>query len=102
MTRLLKRVALVLAVPLTFGLPLAAEAQSAVNPYLPMTTKPPGPLNPAPIDPGDPVPPRDTTGVIVPPQTDSRMPVIHPQTPTPMTVIPPAGTPGGNPAVAPK
>ncbi len=42
MMRLLKRSALALAVPAIRGLPLAAEAQSSVNPYLPMTTKPPG------------------------------------------------------------
>ncbi len=102
MMRLLKRAALVLAFSGTLGLPLAAEAQSSVNPYLPMTTRPPGPANPAPVDPGDPVPPRETTGVIAPPQTDSRMPVIHPQTQSRMPVIPPAGTPSGNPSVVPK
>ncbi len=102
MMRLLKRTALVLALPGALGLPLAAEAQSSVNPYLPMTTKPPGPANPAPVDPGDPVPPRETTGVMTPPQTDSRMPVIDPQAQSRMPVIPPAGTPGGNPSVVPK
>ncbi len=102
MMRLLKRTALVLVLPGALGLPLAAEAQSSVNPYLPMTTKPPGPANPAPVDPGDPVPPRETTGVMTPPQTDSRMPVIDPQAQSRMPVIPPAGTPGGNPSVVPK
>ena len=102
MMTLVKRSALILAIPATLGLPLVAEAQSSVNPYLPMTTKPPGPANPAPINPGDPVPERNMTGVIAPPQIDSRMPVIHPQTPSRMLVIPPAGTPGGNPTVVPK
>ena len=98
----LKRSALILAVPMLCGLPLAAQAQNSVNPYLPMTTKPPGPANPAPVTPGDPIPQRNTTGIIAPPQTDSRMPIIHPKTLSRMPVIPPAGTPGGNTTVIPK
>ncbi len=104
--RRLQRSALVIAVPLLLGvllgLPLAAQAQSSVNPYLPSATKPPGPLNPAPMVPADPIPQRNRTGVITPPATDSRMPVIHPHMPSRMPVIPPAGTPGGNPGVIPK
>jgi hypothetical protein len=102
MTRVLTRAALVLAVPMMVGVPLTASAQSSVNPYLPSTTKPPGPLNPAPMAPADPTLQRSTSGVITPPVTDSRMPVIHPRTPSNMPVIPPAGTPGGNPSVIPK
>ena len=102
MMMLLKRTALILAVPAMVGLPPAAEAQSSVNPYLPMTTKPPGPTNPAPVNPGDPVARQNPSGVIAPPATDNRMPVIHPKMPSNMPVIPPAGTPGGNPAVIPK
>jgi hypothetical protein len=102
MMPLLKRAALILAIPASVGLPLAAQAQSSVNPNLPMTTKPLGPANPAPPDPGNPVPQRNMTGVIAPPPVDGRMPVIHPRTTSRMPVIPPAGTPGGNPAVIPK
>jgi hypothetical protein len=102
MLKLTKRSLQVLAIPAILGLPLAAQAQSSVNPYLPSTTKPPGPQNPAPMTPGDPVPQRNASGVIAPPQTDPRMPIIHPQMPSRMPVIPPAGTPGGNPAVVPK
>jgi hypothetical protein len=102
MLKVSKRIALALAASAALGLPMAARAQSSVNPYLPSTTKPPGPQNPAPMAPGDPVLQRNATGVIAPPATDSRMPVIHPQTPSRMPVIPPAGTPGGNPAVIPK
>jgi hypothetical protein len=102
MIGLLQRSALVLALPAVLGLPLAAEAQNSVNPYLPMTTKPPGQTNPAPISPGSPIPQRNTTGIIEPPPMDSRMPVIHPRTPSRMPVIPPPGAPGGNPTVIPK
>ena len=102
MLSLLKRSLLVIAVPVMVGMPVAAEAQSSVNPYLPMTTKPPGPQNPATDNPGDLVPQRTTTGVIAPPPTDNRMPIIHPQMPSQMPVIPPAGTPGGNQTVIPK
>jgi hypothetical protein len=102
MMRLFKRSALIMAVPAMVGLPAAAMAQSSVNPYLPMTTKPPGPQNPALLNPGDPVTERNTTGVITPPPMGNSMPVIHPQTPSRMPVIPPAGTPGGNPNVIPK
>ena len=97
-----KRLALILAIPAVLGLPLAAEAQSSVNPYMPMTTKPPGPLNPALPNPGNPFPPQGRSGVIAPPAIDNRMPVIHPQAQSRMPVIPPAGTPGGNPTVVPK
>ena len=99
---LLRRAALSLAVPAILGLPLMAQAQNSVNPYLPMTTKPPGPQNPAPVNPGDPVPLRNPSGVISPPAMDNRMPVIHPQTPSRMPVLPPSGAPGGNPTVIPK
>ena len=102
MMRSLKCYAFALALPAVVGLPLAAQAQSSVNPNLPMTTKPPGPENPAPLNPGNPVTERNTNGVIAPPATDSRMPVIRPQTQSRMPVIPPAGTPGGNPTVIPK
>ena len=102
MNNILQRFALILAIPATAALPLAAQAQNSVNPYLPMTTKPPGPTNPAAPNPGDPITERNPSGVIAPPATDSRMPVIHPQMPSKMPVIPPAGTPGGNPNVIPK
>jgi len=99
--------ALLLALATGALLPIAAEAQSAINPYLPMTTKPPGPANPAPLGPKDPIPDGNsidgnTTGVITPPPVGSRMPVIQPRTPSRMPVIPPAGSPGGNPSVIPK
>jgi hypothetical protein len=97
----LKRAALLLSIPVALSLPAMAEAQS-VNPYLPMTTKPPGPQNPAPPNPGDPIRQRNMNGVIAPPPMASGMPVIHPQTPSRMPVIPPPGTPGGNPTVIPK
>ena len=81
-------------------LPAGAHAQT-VNPYLPMTTKPPGPANPKPFDPGQPVP-EVRSGVIPPPPIGSRMPVIHPTTPSRMPVLSPPGTPGNSPNVLPK
>ncbi len=101
MTRLLTRCALLLAVPMMTGLPLAAEAQT-VNPYKPFVTRPPGPQDPSVINPADPGIQGNSTGVIAPPPNVSRMPVIRPTTPSRMPVIPPAGTPGGNPSVVPK
>jgi hypothetical protein len=101
MIGLLKRSALLLAVPVTLCLPVAAEAQT-VNPFLPMTTKPKGAQNPKAFDHTDPRPLRTTSGVIKPPSIGSRMPVIRPTTPSRMPVIAPAGTPGGNPSVVPK
>jgi hypothetical protein len=97
----MKRAALLLSIPAALSLPAMAVAQN-VNPYLPMTTKPPGPQNPAPVNPGDPIRQRNTNGVIAPPPMASGMPVIHPRTLSRMPVIPPPGTPGGNPTVIPK
>ena len=102
MMRLLKRLTLAMAVPTALALPVAAEAQNNVNPYMPMTTKPSGAPNPGIVNPGDPINEGNMNGVISPPPVDRGMPVIHPQTQSQMPVIPPAGTPGGNPTVIPK
>ncbi len=103
MMRLLNHAALTIAITGALCAPVAAQAQNNVNPFLPMTTKPPGPLDPGPSDPGNPfLVPRNRAGVITPPPMASQMPVIRPQTTSRMPVITPQGLPPAAPSMAPK
>lgn len=81
--------------------PLVAQAQQ-VNPYKPMVTSPPGPQNPALLNPSNPGMPGSTSGVIVPRSQMSNMPVIRPTVPSNMPVIVPPDTMGGKTVVVPK
>lgn len=99
-TRSLVACAALVGMPVLALMPAAAMAQT-VNPYLPMTTKPPGPVNPA--TPAERIPGTPRDGVIKPPAIGSRMPVIEPKTPSRMPIIHPPGTPGSSPStVVPK